>query len=154
MTNNKLQIKSLDFYFNKLKKSNLKLTQQRKEVIICLLQHKGWHTIDDIILHLTKYNKKIPNIASVYNILHLFLQNKIINAFLDVNSFKIFFNLRHYEHEHIYCFDKKNNVYKTLPFDKNVDKKLRNYFENLNIKVQDYYIVANGVVISNEKECE
>ncbi|WP_027124069.1 transcriptional repressor [Mycoplasmoides pirum] len=147
-------MQSLDFYLKKVKEANLRLTTQRIEVIKCLLKHNNWHTIDDIIDHLTIANNKKPNIASVYNVLHSLVSCKIINAFLDVNSFKPFFNLRHDEHEHVYCFTNKKQSFFTIPFEKKLVNQIKKYFINNGFETSDFYIVANGLVKSNEKKCK
>ncbi|WP_033159756.1 transcriptional repressor [Mycoplasmoides alvi] len=144
----------LTFYLDEIKKSNLKLTNSRIEIIKCLINHDKWHTIDDIIQHLETTNKKKPNVASVYNVLHSLIKCKVVNAFLNTRNFKPLFNLRHKSHEHVYCFSFDNNKFITLPFDEELNQNIKHYFERNNFKINDFYVIANGMLSENEKKCK
>lgn len=135
---------NIQFYFKKIQSSGLRLTKQRCMVIECLMDNKGWHVIDDIVHHIKVKSNKNLNISSIYNTLHSFVKIGIVNAFLDIKSFKIFFDLKHSEHEHSYFFDTTHKKYITVPFSSDMDKKIKSFFEKNNLFVNDYYIVANG----------
>ena len=149
--------KLLDFYIQKMRQFKLRITNIRIEIIKCLLKHEKWHTIDEIVEHLTEANREKPNVSSVYNTLHSFVQYGIVNAFLDTTNFKPCFNLKHDNHEHVYCFFKKDKSSLTMAFDKSVHLKINEFFKENNLKIDDYYVVAtvNGMKKDNEKKkCE
>ena len=146
--------KSLELYLNEIKKAKLRLTNQRIEIVKCLMKHDNWHTIDDIVEHLSIEKRKKPNIASIYNVLHSLIQCGIVNAFLNTRTFKPFFNLRHKNHEHVYCFSFKNSKFITLSFNEKLHKNIKDFFKENNIFVNDFYIVATGMVKEDGKKCE
>ncbi len=145
---------ALDFYFAKIKQAGLRLMKQRKEIVKCLLKHPGWHTIDDIVSHLTKANGKKPNIASVYNILHSLIRHKMVNAFLNIDSFKPFFNLRHDDHEHVYCFSSQNAKFITLPLKQTLVDAVKRHLAANGFDAADFYVVANGLAANDDKDCK
>ncbi|WP_027119311.1 transcriptional repressor [[Mycoplasma] testudinis] len=134
----------LDFYIDKLTSQKMRVTSQRKSVLKCLIDHQGWHTVEDLISHMESTEGSKPNTASVYNTLHSFVKLGLVQAFLEVNTFKIYFNIRHDSHEHAYFFNTKNASFSTLPFPDKLAKQISLFFKSNKIDVHDYYLVATS----------
>ena len=84
-----------------LRSKSLKLTKQRLLVASYLFDGHNKHvTAEDIFIKLNKSKSRI-SLATVYNTLHEFYKNKLINK-LSVNSEKIYFDTNMSSHHHFY----------------------------------------------------
>ena len=84
-----------------LRSKSLKLTKQRLLVASYLFDGHNKHvTAEDLFKKLNKTKSKI-SLATVYNILHEFYKNKLINK-LSINSEKIYFDTNMSSHHHFY----------------------------------------------------
>ena len=84
-----------------LRSKSLKLTKQRLLVASYLFDGHNKHvTAEDLFIKLNKSKSKI-SLATVYNTLHEFYKNKLINK-LSVNSEKIYFDTNMSSHHHFY----------------------------------------------------
>jgi len=84
-----------------LRSKSLKLTKQRLLVASYLFDGHNKHvTAEDLFKTLNKSKSKI-SLATVYNILHLFYKNRLINK-LSINSEKIYFDTNMSSHHHFY----------------------------------------------------
>lgn len=133
---------NLDYYLKKISDKKLKLTKQRKDIIECLVKHEGWHTIENVISHLSINNLAKPNVASVYNTLHSFVKHGLVQAFLNTTNFKIYYNIRHQAHEHAYFYQK--NEFQTIPLPLKLTKALNLFFNMNKIQANNYYLVATN----------
>tara|TARA_B100001173_G_scaffold225132_1_gene195264 strand:+ start:258 stop:650 length:393 start_codon:yes stop_codon:yes gene_type:complete len=84
-----------------LRSKSLKLTKQRLLVASYLFDGHNKHvTAEDLFIKLNKSKSRI-SLATVYNTLHEFYKNKLINK-LSVNSEKIYFDTNMSSHHHFY----------------------------------------------------
>ena len=84
-----------------LRSKSLKLTKQRLLVASFLFDGHHKHvTAEDLFKKLNKSKSKI-SLATVYNTLHEFYKNKLINK-LSINSQKIYFDTNMSNHHHFY----------------------------------------------------
>ena len=84
-----------------LRSKSLKLTKQRLLVASYLFDGHNKHvTAEDLFIKLNKSKSRI-SLATVYNTLHEFYKNKLINK-LSVNSEKIYFDTNMSNHHHFY----------------------------------------------------
>ena len=84
-----------------LRSKSLKLTKQRLLVASYLFDGHDKHvTAEDLFKKLNKSKSKI-SLATVYNTLHEFYKNKLINK-LSINSEKIYFDTNMSSHHHFY----------------------------------------------------
>ena len=84
-----------------LRSKSLKLTKQRLLVASYLFDGHNKHvTAEDLFKKLNKSKSKI-SLATVYNTLHEFYKNKLINK-LSINSEKIYFDTNMSCHHHFY----------------------------------------------------
>ena len=84
-----------------LRSKSLKLTNQRLLVASYLFDGHNKHvTAEDLFKTLNKSKSKI-SLATVYNTLHEFYKNKLINR-LSINSEKIYFDTNMSSHHHFY----------------------------------------------------
>ena len=84
-----------------LRSKSLKLTKQRLLVASYLFDGHNKHvTAEDLYKKLNKSKSKI-SLATVYNTLHEFYKNKLINK-LSINSEKIYFDTNMSYHHHFY----------------------------------------------------
>jgi Fur family iron response transcriptional regulator len=84
-----------------LRSKSLKLTKQRLLVASYLFDGHDKHvTAEDLFKELNKSKSKI-SLATVYNTLHEFYKNKLINK-LSINSEKIYFDTNISTHHHFY----------------------------------------------------
>jgi len=84
-----------------LRSKSLKLTRQRLLVASYLFDGHNKHvTAEDLFKKLNKSKSKI-SLATVYNTLHEFYKNKLINK-LSINSEKIYFDTNISTHHHFY----------------------------------------------------
>ena len=84
-----------------LRSKSLKLTKQRLLVASYLFDGHNKHvTAEDLFKTLNKSKSKI-SLATVYNTLHEFYKNKLINK-LSINSEKIYFDTNMSNHHHFY----------------------------------------------------
>ncbi len=84
-----------------LRSKSLKLTKQRLLVASYLFDGHDKHiTAEDLFKKLNKSKSKI-SLATVYNTLHEFYKNKLINK-LSINSEKIYFDTNISTHHHFY----------------------------------------------------
>tara|TARA_B100001250_G_C19531790_1_gene670733 strand:+ start:51 stop:443 length:393 start_codon:yes stop_codon:yes gene_type:complete len=84
-----------------LRSKSLKLTKQRLLVASYLFDGHNKHvTAEDLFKKLNKSKSKI-SLATVYNTLHEFYNNKLINK-LSINSEKIYFDTNMSSHHHFY----------------------------------------------------
>jgi len=84
-----------------LRSKSLKLTKQRVLVASYLFDGHNKHvTAEDLFKKLNKSKSKI-SLATVYNTLHEFYKNKLINR-LSINSEKIYFDTNMSSHHHFY----------------------------------------------------
>ena len=84
-----------------LRSKSIKLTKQRMLVASYLFDGHNKHvTAEDLFKTLNKSKSKI-SLATVYNILHLFYKNRLINK-LSINSEKIYFDTNMSSHHHFY----------------------------------------------------
>ena len=84
-----------------LRSKSLKLTKQRLLVASYLFDGHNKHvTAEDLFKKLNKSKSKI-SLATVYNTLHEFYKNKLINK-LSINSEKIYFDTNTSNHYHFY----------------------------------------------------
>ncbi len=84
-----------------LRSKSLKLTKQRLLVASYLFDGHNKHvTAEDLYKKLNKSKSKI-SLATVYNTLHEFYKNKLINKLL-INSEKIYFDTNMSSHHHFY----------------------------------------------------
>ena len=84
-----------------LRSKSLKLTKQRLLVASYLFDGHNKHvTAQDLFKKLNKSKSKI-SLATVYNTLHEFYNNKLINK-LSINSEKIYFDTNMSSHHHFY----------------------------------------------------
>ena len=84
-----------------LRSKSLKLTKQRLLVASYLFDGHNKHvTAEDLFKTLNKSKSKI-SLATVYNTLHEFYKNKLINK-LSINSEKIYFDTNMSSHHHFY----------------------------------------------------
>ena len=104
-----------------LRSKSLKITKQRLLVASYLFDGHNKHvTAEDLFKKLNKSKSKI-SLATVYNTLHEFYKNKLINKLL-INSEKIYFDTNMSSHHHFYnkedelLLDVSNNlIIKGLP---------------------------------------
>jgi Fur family iron response transcriptional regulator len=104
-----------------LRSKSLKLTKQRLLVASYLFDGRHKHvTAEDLFKKLNKSKSKI-SLATVYNTLHEFYKNKLINK-LAINSEKVYFDTNMSNHHHFYnkedelLLDVSNNlIIKGLP---------------------------------------
>ena len=104
-----------------LRSKSLKLTKQRLLIASYLFDGHDKHvTAEDLFKKLNKSKSKI-SLATVYNTLHEFYKNKLINK-LAINSEKIYFDTNMSNHHHFYnkedelLLDVSNNlIIKGLP---------------------------------------
>ena len=104
-----------------LRSKSLKLTKQRLLVASFLFDGHHKHvTAEDLFKKLNKSKSQI-SLATVYNTLHEFYKNKLINK-LSINSQKIYFDTNMSNHHHFYnkedelLIDVSNNlIVKGLP---------------------------------------
>ena len=90
-----------------LRSKSLKLTKQRLLVASYLFDGHDKHvTAEDLFKELNKSKSKI-SLATVYNTLHEFYKNKLINK-LSINSEKIYFDTNMSSHHHFY--NKENEM--------------------------------------------
>ncbi len=84
-----------------LRSKSLKITKQRLLVASYLFDGHNKHvTAEDLFKKLNKSKSKI-SLATVYNTLHEFYKNKLINKLL-INSEKIYFDTNMSSHHHFY----------------------------------------------------
>jgi len=84
-----------------LRSKSLKLTKQRLLIASYLFDGHDKHvTAEDLFKKLNKSKSKI-SLATVYNTLHEFYKNKLINK-LAINSEKIYFDTNMSNHHHFY----------------------------------------------------
>ena len=84
-----------------LRSKSLKITKQRLLVASYLFDGHNKHvTAEDLFKKLNKSKSNI-SLASVYNTLHEFYKNKLINKLL-INSEKIYFDTNMSSHHHFY----------------------------------------------------
>ncbi len=84
-----------------LRSKSLKITKQRLLVASYLFNGHNKHvTAEDLFKKLNKSKSNI-SLASVYNTLHEFYKNKLINKLL-INSEKIYFDTNMSSHHHFY----------------------------------------------------
>ena len=84
-----------------LRSKSLKITKQRLLVASYLFDGHNKHvTAEDLFKKLNKSKSNI-SLASVYNTLHEFYKNKLINKLL-INSEKIYFDTNISSHHHFY----------------------------------------------------
>ena len=84
-----------------LRSKSLKLTKQRLLVASYLFDGHNKHvTAEDLFIKLNKSKSRI-SLATVYNTLHEFYKNKLINK-LSINSEKIYFDTNMSSHHHFY----------------------------------------------------
>ena len=84
-----------------LRSKSLKLTKQRLLVASYLFDGHNKHvTAENLFKKLNKPKSKI-SLATVYNTLHEFYKNKLINK-LSINSEKIYFDTNMSSHHHFY----------------------------------------------------
>ena len=84
-----------------LRSKSIKLTKQRMLVASYLFDGHNKHvTAEDLFNKLNKSKSKI-SLATVYNTLHEFYKNKLINK-LSINSEKIYFDTNMSNHHHFY----------------------------------------------------
>ena len=85
-----------------LKKSPLKLTDQRMNLIKLLFKNGASHfTVEEVYKKVNKNKLKI-SLATVYNSLNQFKEHGIIKA-IKVSSDKIYFDTNLKEHHHFFC---------------------------------------------------
>tara|TARA_Y100000741_G_scaffold239601_1_gene183433 strand:+ start:3489 stop:3881 length:393 start_codon:yes stop_codon:yes gene_type:complete len=84
-----------------LRSKSLKLTKQRLLVASYLFDGHNKHvTAEDLFKKLNKSKSNI-SLATIYNTLHEFYKNKLINK-LSINSEKIYFDTNMSSHHHFY----------------------------------------------------
>ena len=84
-----------------LRSKSVKITKQRLLVASYLFDGHNKHvTAEDLFKKLNKSKSKI-SLATVYNTLHEFYKNKLINK-LSINSEKIYFDTNMSSHHHFY----------------------------------------------------
>ena len=114
-----------------LRSKSLKITKQRLLVASYLFNGHNKHvTAEDLFKKLNKSKSNI-SLASVYNTLHEFYKNKLINKLL-INSEKIYFDTNMSSHHHFYnkedemlvdvCTNLKINGLPNPPKGKKVEK--------------------------------
>jgi len=84
-----------------LRSKSLKITKQRLIIASYLFDGHNKHvTAEDLFKKLNKSKSKI-SLATIYNTLHEFYKNKLINKLL-INSEKIYFDTNMSSHHHFY----------------------------------------------------
>jgi len=98
MTGNKY----IDAALGSLKKSPLKLTNQRIDIINILFKRGNCHfTAEDVHCEVEKLGLNI-SLATVYNCLNQFTNHKILKS-IKTNSNKIYFDTNVSFHHHFFC---------------------------------------------------
>ena len=87
---------------DRLKKSSLKITSQRRRLIEILFRKGNCHfTAEEVFNEVKKNNDKI-SLATIYNCLNQFTQSGILKS-VKVSSNKIYFDTNTKSHHHFYC---------------------------------------------------
>lgn len=95
---------SIDNAIKLLKKTPLKLTNQRLELLKILFENgDSHHTAEDVFKKVEKNSLKI-SLATIYNTLNSFENHGLLRA-IKTSSDKIFFDTNTTHHHHFYCKD-------------------------------------------------
>ena len=87
---------------DKLKKSPLKVTNQRKRLIEILFKNGDHHfTAEDVHIEVNK-NKYNISLATIYNCLNQFTKHEILKS-VRMSSDKVYFDTNTEGHHHFFC---------------------------------------------------
>ena len=87
---------------NNLKKSPLKVTNQRKRLIEILFKNGDHHfTAEDVHIEVNK-NKYNISLATIYNCLNQFTKHEILKS-VRMSSDKVYFDTNTEGHHHFFC---------------------------------------------------
>lgn len=87
---------------NKLKRSSLKVTKQRKKMVELLFKYGDAHVTAEQIFHQVNKNKLNISLATIYNSLNQFKDIGLIKA-VKISSDKIYYDTNTKEHHHFFC---------------------------------------------------
>ena len=129
-------------YINKIKDAGLKVTPQRMAVLEALQALNPHPTADRIIEYVQKRHPGIA-IGTVYNVLNILVENKIIKRVKTERDIMHYDNVLE-KHHHLYCVD-SDRIEDYM--DDDLDELLRRYFEKKgipNFKIEEIKLQING----------
>ncbi|MGL4616892.1 MAG: Fur family transcriptional regulator [Mycoplasmoidaceae bacterium] len=134
-------MKTEDNIINYLSKKGYRITQNRIDIVKCLLDDNHGHTINEIVSHLRKKDKKI-NVSSVYNTIEILIDEGIVDLYTNYKIKGTSYEIINNESKHIHVYDPNNKKehHINLPehIFKEMDKLIKNKLnlEVLNLKVE------------------
>jgi len=124
-------------YMTILKEKDMKVTQQRLEILKFLDENRTHPTLDNLYEFI---KNKFPSISkmTVYNVISSLIENGIINSMRFVNSTELHVDYEKNGHYHFLC-NKCGKIY-----DIHAEIKLDDILKNKEHKFDDYHVNIYG----------
>lgn len=106
---------------NHIKRHNISVTDNRRKILLCLIDGMHFHSINDIIEH-----NKGMNIKSIYNTISIFLQKGVVDSYTFSGITKYAMPDSFFDHGHnsIHLVNKNDHV-EHLDIDENIFKEIK-----------------------------
>jgi len=134
---------------NALRNSSLRITNQRKEILKYIINHKDHFDADLILEELLEHGVKVSR-ATIYRTLDVLVQHFLIDKF-DIRDGRARFELRagRRHHDHLICI----NCGKIVEFDRlQSDEQIYRISNGHNFKYLNHYLQIYGVCPACDKE--
>ncbi|MGL5246531.1 MAG: Fur family transcriptional regulator [Mycoplasmoidaceae bacterium] len=134
-------MKKEDTIINYLSKNGYRITQNRIDIIKCLLDDNHGHTINEIVSHLKKKDKRI-NVSSVYNTIEILIDEGIVDLNTNYKIKGTSYEIINNDSRHIHVYDPNNKKEHHIDLPESIFKEIDNLIKNklnlniLNLKVE------------------
>ncbi|MGL5591378.1 MAG: Fur family transcriptional regulator [Mycoplasmoidaceae bacterium] len=134
-------MKREDTIINYLSKKGYRITQNRIDIIKCLLDDNHGHTINEIVSHLKKKDKRI-NVSSVYNTIEILIDEGIVDLNTNYKIKGSSYEIINSDVRHIHVYDPNNKKEHHIDLPEHIFKEIDNLVKNklkldtLNLKVE------------------
>lgn len=145
-------MKREDEIINYLSEKGYRITQNRIDIIKCLLDDNHGHTINEIVLHLKKKNKTI-NVSSAYNTIEILIDEGIVDLNTNYKVKGTSYEIINSNVKHIHVYDANNKKEHNIDLPDHIFKEIENIVKNklkldtFNLKIE---VLAKKRIKNNE----
>ena len=122
-------MKREDAIINYLSEKGYRITQNRIDIIKCLLDDNHGHTINEIVLHLKKKNKTI-NVSSAYNTIEILIDEGIVDLNTNYKVKGTSYEIINSNEKHIHVYDSNNKKEHNIDLPDHIFKEIEDLVRN------------------------